>query len=1006
MATTDATDSQKIQTLIKRAYNVPSTHHDTPWYNETSGLYQTTLEANDINVQTPPEIPSWESESNLSNLAITADDFADLDNVVDFIETIVVDSNDSNSDTYSKIVQKAPGAYLDETETVQLFVRLKLDKMTTTDTTVADHYGVSTDAIAYVKYEMDSSDSSIITDNAFQFNYNTQLNVSDEIPVLKPYNYTLEYKDSSGSFHQVINSTGNWAFDFKSGIITFEEDPIVTGDLYFTFVKYVGLRGVNNLAELKGDLTVSRHLTVNPTTMNENGANGYNYYADRRFQGYTHFYNATLEDYSSTSPTSPTVSITHDNYYQGNYFSIGTNTSTDNGNPNTFGDVFVVDKNGNVGIGAAADQSKTNSLFVNGDAEIKGTLTFGSAEFDTDVTIGGDLTATRDAKVTGHLYVGENDSAVDGTTAKIFFGGGSGDYADGMATIEVRNYTNSYNSTLGKNDTTEMLLFKGNDIYNPSNIDRIRLVSGELWFDVGNNSDTAISSTEATDATDTNELLIDTATINALKITRGGAVEIADTLSVGSLEVGSVEITGNSSNLTIDGALTATGDAKVTGHLYVGENDSAVDDTTAKIFFGGGSGDYAYGMATIEVRNYTNSHDSNDGKNDTTEMLLFKGNDFHNDINIDRIRLVSGELWFDVGDNSSTAINSTEATSNGELLIDTATITALKITRGGVVEIAERLEVGSVDASYEYDDDDNSNTSGDVIDTTHLEEIPLVVGVLTTPINFVYRARYGTGGENLTVQGTQKSTSGDPTVSAFFASSVIISDVIYIFSDRRIKTNVNSIQDDKALIDFRKLNPCYYEYIDTYKKGTSTVYGFIAQEVNEVLPTACSIGTNNVPNVFSYADISGNLLIIENGTFENLELDLKDKSGNKIETITIGLESKKGIIHNFTVKEIINNNTIELFSNLLTLDSASDLCVYDEDSGKYKVFVYGQLVNNFHRLDKNTIWTVAAAALQEVDRQLVAEKEKTATLETEVSTLKTQMSDLLARVSSLENVSA
>lgn len=842
MATTDATDSQKIQTLIKRAYNVPSTHHDTPWYNETSGLYQTTLEANDINVQTPPEIPSWESESNLSNLAITADDFADLDNVVDFIETIVVDSNDSNSDTYSKIVQKAPGAYLDETETVQLFVRLKLDKMTTTDTTVADHYGVSTDAIAYVKYEMDSSDSSIITDNAFQFNYNTQLNVSDEIPVLKPYNYTLEYKDSSGSFHQVINSTGNWAFDFKSGIITFEEDPIVTGDLYFTFVKYVGLRGVNNLAELKGDLTVSRHLTVNPTTMNENGANGYNYYADRRFQGYTHFYNATLEDYSSTSPTSPTVSITHDNYYQGNYFSIGTNTSTDNGNPNTFGDVFVVDKNGNVGIGAAADQSKTNSLFVNGDAEIKGTLTFGSAEFDTDVTIGGDLTATRDAKVTGHLYVGENDSAVDGTTAKIFFGGGSGDYA--------------------------------------------------------------------------------------------------------------------------------------------------------------------YGMATIEVRNYTNSHDSNDGKNDTTEMLLFKGNDFHNDINIDRIRLVSGELWFDVGDNSSTAINSTEATSNGELLIDTATITALKITRGGVVEIAERLEVGSVDASYEYDDDDNSNTSGDVIDTTHLEEIPLVVGVLTTPINFVYRARYGTGGENLTVQGTQKSTSGDPTVSAFFASSVIISDVIYIFSDRRIKTNVNSIQDDKALIDFRKLNPCYYEYIDTYKKGTSTVYGFIAQEVNEVLPTACSIGTNNVPNVFSYADISGNLLIIENGTFENLELDLKDKSGNKIETITIGLESKKGIIHNFTVKEIINNNTIELFSNLLTLDSASDLCVYDEDSGKYKVFVYGQLVNNFHRLDKNTIWTVAAAALQEVDRQLVAEKEKTATLETEVSTLKTQMSDLLARVSSLENVSA
>ena len=54
-----ATDSQKIQTLIKRAYNVPSTYDGTEWYNEKSGLHQTTLEANDINVQTPPEVPTW-----------------------------------------------------------------------------------------------------------------------------------------------------------------------------------------------------------------------------------------------------------------------------------------------------------------------------------------------------------------------------------------------------------------------------------------------------------------------------------------------------------------------------------------------------------------------------------------------------------------------------------------------------------------------------------------------------------------------------------------------------------------------------------------------------------------------------------------------------------------------------------------------------------------------------------------------------------------------------------
>lgn len=91
------------------------------------------------------------------------------------------------------------------------------------------------------------------------------------------------------------------------------------------------------------------------------------------------------------------------------------------------------------------------------------------------------------------------------------------------------------------------------------------------------------------------------------------------------------------------------------------------------------------------------------------------------------------------------------------------------------------------------------------------------------------------------------------------------------------------------------------------------------------------------------------------------------------------------------------------------MDISSEFYVYNEDTGKHQVFVYGQLVNNFYRLDKNAIWTVAAAALQEVDRQQQSDKVRIAeletevtTLKTEVSTLKTQMSDLLARVSSIE----
>jgi hypothetical protein len=49
------------------------------------------------------------------------------------------------------------------------------------------------------------------------------------------------------------------------------------------------------------------------------------------------------------------------------------------------------------------------------------------------------------------------------------------------------------------------------------------------------------------------------------------------------------------------------------------------------------------------------------------------------------------------------------------------------------------------------------------------------------------------------------------------------------------------------------------------------------------------------------------------------------------------------------------------------------------------VFVYGQEVRDFHFLKKDAIWTTAAAALQEVDRQLQAEKAKVKTLESKLA---------------------
>jgi hypothetical protein len=74
-------------------------------------------------------------------------------------------------------------------------------------------------------------------------------------------------------------------------------------------------------------------------------------------------------------------------------------------------------------------------------------------------------------------------------------------------------------------------------------------------------------------------------------------------------------------------------------------------------------------------------------------------------------------------------------------------------------------------------------------------------------------------------------------------------------------------------------------------------------------------------------------------------------------------------------------------------------CSFNEDGTIGEgdsLYVYGQEVDDFVFIKKDAIWTVATAALQEVDRQLQAEKTKVATLET-------QLASVLARLDALEN---
>jgi ASC-1-like (ASCH) protein len=193
-------------------------------------------------------------------------------------------------------------------------------------------------------------------------------------------------------------------------------------------------------------------------------------------------------------------------------------------------------------------------------------------------------------------------------------------------------------------------------------------------------------------------------------------------------------------------------------------------------------------------------------------------------------------------------------------------------------------------------------------------------------------------------------------------------EAVSVMSDERIKRDFMEIDDTFALDKLRQLKPTSYRYKDVNRNTNDRVLGFIAQEVAEVLPDAVSISKGVLPNIQLEASVKK---IDE----EKFEFTLK-----KPHSVKVGarLEIKAPKLDHMEV-EVISVSDDTTFTVLMKK--------FDIDKVGDRVIVYGEYVDDFHNLDKNAIWTVATAALQEVDRQLQAEKEKVKSLEERLAAL-------------------
>ena len=270
------------------------------------------------------------------------------------------------------------------------------------------------------------------------------------------------------------------------------------------------------------------------------------------------------------------------------------------------------------------------------------------------------------------------------------------------------------------------------------------------------------------------------------------------------------------------------------------------------------------------------------------------------------------------------------------------------------------------------------------------------------------------------------------------ASGAVGSTRFIIKSDERIKKDIVDIEDDEALVRLRMLHPKKYRFIDESARGAHQVYGFLANEVQEVMPDAILEHPEEVPSIYQFANATSSNVI----TFS--DFDTSKLESNVL--VVIGVDQVK---HKLTVDEIIDSTSVRVVEDLSALSGSLDehgnvvtesqtlsitpeeyeeledktgfepvsdesnvVSEYTKTTTTYvgdQLFVYGEVVDDFKHLQESAISTLSTAALQEVDRiqqQLVdqiADLEAAVTSrDQQIDELRSELSDIVSRLESLE----
>jgi hypothetical protein len=188
------------------------------------------------------------------------------------------------------------------------------------------------------------------------------------------------------------------------------------------------------------------------------------------------------------------------------------------------------------------------------------------------------------------------------------------------------------------------------------------------------------------------------------------------------------------------------------------------------------------------------------------------------------------------------------------------------------------------------------------------------------------------------------------------------------YSDSRIKKNIEDIDYDEVLNKLLAIQPKTYNYINEKQLGTHRVYGFIAQQVKEVIPHAVKLTKEYEPNIYKECNCEENKIYVDipNNIVLETEIKLLDNDDNHIECKII--ENGEGYIK---VDKSLDTNTI---------------------------FVYGYKIDDLHMLTKEYIFTLNVCATQALSRKIDEQKVIITRQQEEINELKTKLNSILAHL--------